>query len=380
MKDILNMTVGQTEIHPVIKGTINDSIPVPTYFKEYKEIQNSMLEKAQKIINTKMPVYLKLGIGRVGLETGLYNIIDENTKVLTIDNGQWGHFGGTLSQNMGAEVHFMEGEKGKQINYKQLKEELTKNNYDIVTMVQNETQTGALYNPQKVREVINEVSSDILLFVDGISAFGGTEIKFDEWGIDVYVTGSQKCLNAPQGCPLVCYSQKAIDRMNKIKANKKFYFSMALDNNPEYLFARGLNDLFDSLLKEGLDKIYKQHYIASKAVREAIKVLGLNYMADEEVVSPSTTRIVFPEELQKAIDEDREKLGIDGDRVTTMMKDKYGVCIAEDRIGTMGFYTRKEDILRTIEALSNTLTDLGYSNDKERALEKVEEIFENLII
>ena len=377
MKDILNMTVGQTEIHPVIKGTINDSIPVPTYFKEYKEIQNSMLEKAQKIINTKMPVYLKLGIGRVGLETGLYNIIDENTKVLTIDNGQWGHFGGTLSQNMGAEVHFMEGEKGKQINYEQLKEELTKNNYDIVTMVQNETQTGALYNPQKVREVINKVSSDILLFVDGISAFGGTEIKFDEWGIDVYVTGSQKCLNAPQGCPLVCYSQKAINRMNKIKANKKFYFSMALDNNPEYLFARGLNDLFDSLLKEGLDKIYKQHYIASKAVREAIKVLGLNYMADEEVLSPSTTRIVFPEELQKAIDEDREKLGIDGDRVTTMMKDKYGVCIAEDRIGTMGFYTRKEDILRTIEALSNTLADLGYSNDKERALEKVEEIFEN---
>ena len=377
MNDILNMTVGQTEIHPVIKGTINDSIPVPTYFKEYKQIQNSMLEKAQKIIGTKMSVYLKLGIGRVGLETGLYNIIDENTKVLTIDNGQWGHFGGTLSQNMGAEVQFMEGQKGKQINFEQLKEELTKNHYDIVTMVQNETQTGALYNSQRVREIIDEVSSDILLFVDGISAFGGTEVRFDEWGIDVYVTGSQKCLNAPQGCPLVCYSQKAIDRMNKIKQNKKFYFSMALDNNPEYLFARGLNDLFDSLLKEGLDEIYKQHYIASKAVREAIKILGLNYMADEEVVSPSTTRIVFPEELQKAIDEDRKKLGIDGDRVTTMMKDKYGVCIAEDRIGTMGFYTRKEDILRTIEALSNTLKDLGYSNDKDKALEKVEEIFEN---
>lgn len=377
MKDILNMTVGQTEIHPVIKGTINDNIPVPTYFKEYKEIQNAMLEKAQKIINTKMPVYLKLGIGRVGLETGLYNIIDNNTKVLTIDNGQWGHFGGTLAQNMGANVYFMQGEKGKQINFEQLKEELRKNNYDVVTMVQNETQTGALYSPKRVREAIDEVSKskDILLFVDGISAFGGTEVRFDEWGIDVYVTGSQKCLNAPQGCPLVCYSQKAIDRMNKIKENKTFYFSMALENNPEYLFARGLNDLFESLLNEGLEKIYNQHYIAAKAVREAIKVLGLNYMADEEVVSPSTTRIVFPEELQKLIDKDREEYGIDGDRVTTMMKDKYGVCIAEDRVGTMGFYTRKEDILRTIEALSNTLEELGYSNDKKKAIEKVEEIF-----
>ena len=375
MKDILNMTVGQTEIHPVIKKTINDNIPVPTYFKEYKKIQNDMLEKAQKIINTKMPVYLKLGIGRVGLETGLYNIIDNNTKVLTIDNGQWGHFGGTLAQNMGADVYFMQGEKGKQINFEQLKEELRKNNYDVVTMVQNETQTGALYSPKKVREAIDEVSKDILLFVDGISAFGGTEVRFDEWGIDIYVTGSQKCLNAPQGCPLVCYSQKAIDRMNEIKANKTFYFSMALENNPEYLFARGLNDLFESLLNEGLEKIYDQHYIAAKAVREAIKVLGLNYMADEEVVSPSTTRIVFPEKLQKLIDKDREEYGIDGDRVTTMMKDKYGVCIAEDRVGTMGFYTRKEDILRTIEALSNTLEELGYSNDKKKAIEKVEEIF-----
>ena len=375
MKDILNMTVGQTEIHPVIKKTINDNIPVPTYFKEYKKVQNAMLEKAQKIINTKMPVYLKLGIGRVGLETGLYNIIDNNTKVLTIDNGQWGHFGGILAQNMGADVYFMQGEKGKQINFEQLKEELRKNNYDVVTMVQNETQTGALYSPKRVREAIDEVSKDILLFVDGISAFGGTEVRFDEWGIDIYVTGSQKCLNAPQGCPLVCYSQKAIDRMNKIKANKTFYFSMALENNPEYLFARGLNDLFESLLNEGLEKIYNQHYIAAKAVREAIKVLGLNYMADEEVVSSSTTRIVFPEELQKLIDKDREEYGIDGDRVTTMMKDKYGVCIAEDRVGTMGFYTRKEDILRTIEALSNTLEELGYLNDKKKAIGKVEEIF-----
>lgn len=375
MKDILNMTVGQTEIHPIIKGTINDSIPVPTYFKEYKNIQNSMIEKAQKILNTKMPVYLKLGIGRVGLETGLYNIIDNNTKVLTIDNGQWGHFGGMIAKNMGAEVFFMQGEKGKQINYEQLRNELLKCKYDIVTMVHNETQTGALYNPKKVREVIDSVSKDTLLFIDGISAFGGTEVRFDEWGIDVYVTGSQKCLNAPQGCPLICYSQRAMERKNKLKENKSFYFSMALENNPEFLFARGLNDLFESLLNQGLDRTYKQHYTAAKAVRESIKILGLKYMADEDVVSPSTTRIVFPYELQKLIDKDREEYGIDGDRVTVMMKDKYGVCIAEDRVGTMGFYTRKEDILRTIEALSNTLEDLGYANNKKKALEKVEEIF-----
>ena len=58
MNKILNMTVGQTEIHPIIKSSINDSIPVPSYFKEYKEIQTAMLEKAKKIIGTKNTVYL----------------------------------------------------------------------------------------------------------------------------------------------------------------------------------------------------------------------------------------------------------------------------------------------------------------------------------
>ena len=374
MKNILNMTVGQTEIHPVIKKTINDSIPVPTYFTEYKEIQNAMLEKAKKILTTKMPVYLRLGTGRVGLETGLYNIVDDDTKVLTIDNGQWGHFGGSLAENMGAKVKFLVGEKGKEIDFDALRRELKNNKYDIVTMVQNETQTGSLYSVEKVSKVIQDVSPSTLLFVDAISSFGGAEIKFDKWNIDIIVTGSQKCLNAPQGCPLVCYSKKALERMDKLK-NKKFYFSMALDNSPEFLFARGLNDYFKYMLDKGLNKIYDEHRIAAKAVRRGIKELGLSYMASEELVSPSVTRIIFPKELQDRIDDDRQKKGIDKDIVTSIMKDKYGVCIAEDRIGTMGYYTKEEHILRTIEALSKTLTDLGYKNDKKKALNAVKDVF-----
>lgn len=374
MKKILNMTVGQTEIHPIIKKTINDDIPVPTYFTEYKEIQTSMLKKAKKILNTKMPVYLKLGIGRVGLETGLYNIIDTNTNVLTIDNGQWGHFGGQLAINMGAKVDFLIGNNGENIDYESLRAKLSTIKYDIVTMVHNETQTGCLYDIKKVSDIIQEISPQTILFVDAISSFGGTEIRFDDWKIDVIVTGSQKCLNAPQGCPLICYSNKAIERTKKIK-NKQFYFSMSLENNPEYLFARGLNDVFSYMLETGLEKIYKEHYIAAKAVRTALKVMGLGYMAEDDITSPSTTRIVFPPVLQELINKDREEKGIDQDRVTQIMKNKYNVCIAEDRIGTMGYYTRREDVLDTIEALSNTMNDLGYTNDKLKALNAVIKVF-----
>lgn len=374
MKEILNMTVGQTAIHPVIKRTINNNIPVPTYFTEYKEMQSRMLEKAKRILNTKMNVYIKLGIGRVGLETGLYNIISNDTTVLTIDNGQWGHFGGQLAENMGAKVTFLVGEPGKDIDYNEFGQLLENGNYDIVTMVHNETQTGCLYDIKKVSDIIYDKSPQTLLFVDAISSFGGTEIRFDDWKIDVIVTGSQKCLNAPQGCPLVCYSEKAIDRMNSIKS-KTFYFSMALENNPEYLFVRALDDLFTYMLERGLNNIYMEHYTAAKAVREGLKALGLSYMAEEIIASPSTTRIVFPEALQKRINDDRVEKGIDHDIVTKIMKDKYGVCIAEDRIGTMGYYTKRDDVVRTIAALSATLNDLGYSSNVDNAIYAVNNIF-----
>ncbi len=377
MSKVLNMTVGQTEIHPVIKKTINDPIPVPTYFSEYKDLQTEMLKKAQLILGTKMPVYLKLGIGRVGLETGLYNVIDSKTKVLAIDNGQWGHFSGALSENMGADVKFFVGEKGADIRFDELEKEMEDNDYDIVTMVQNETQTGSLYRVDKVSEIIKKNSPKTLLFVDAISSFGGTEIKFDEWGIDIIVTGSQKCLNAPQGCPLVCYSEKAVQRMNAIK-NRKFYFSTALDNNPEFIFARALNELFSYMLNVGLENIYDEHETAARATRAGLKALGLDYMANDDIVSPSTTRIIFPNELQQAINKDREEKGIDKDRVTEIMKDKYGVCIAEDRIGTMGFYTRKEDITFTISALAKTMIDLGYDVDIDKAVLAVSDVYNNM--
>lgn len=377
MSKVLNMTVGQTEIHPVIKKTINDPIPVPTYFSEYKDLQTEMLKKAQLILGTKMPVYLKLGIGRVGLETGLYNVIDSKTKVLAIDNGQWGHFSGALSENMGADVKFFVGEKGADIRFDELEKEMEDNDYDIVTMVQNETQTGSLYRVDKVSEIIKKNSPKTLLFVDAISSFGGTEIKFDEWGIDIIVTGSQKCLNAPQGCPLVCYSEKAVQRMNAIK-DRKFYFSTALDNNPEFIFARALNELFSYMLYVGLENIYAEHETAARATRAGLKALGLDYMANDDIVSPSTTRIIFPNELQQAINKDREEKGIDKDRVTEIMKDKYGVCIAEDRIGTMGFYTRKEDITFTISALAKTMIDLGYDVDIDKAVLAVSDVYNNM--
>ena len=76
-----------------------------------------------------------------------------------------------------------------------------------VTVVHSDTSTG----------VQNDVASDsrltqsrgILGLVDCISSLGGAPFAFDDWGADVVVTASQKCLMSSPGLAFVAVSDRA---------------------------------------------------------------------------------------------------------------------------------------------------------------------------
>ena len=57
-------------------------------------------------------------------------------------------------------------------------------------------------------QVMDSASHPALLLVDGVSSIGALEFKFDEWGVDMAVTGSQKALSLPTGLALVAASPK----------------------------------------------------------------------------------------------------------------------------------------------------------------------------
>lgn len=48
----------------------------------------------------------------------------------------------------------------------------------------------------------------LFLQVDGVSSIGALDFRFDDWRVDVAVTGSQKALSLPTGLAVVCASQK----------------------------------------------------------------------------------------------------------------------------------------------------------------------------
>src|SRR5262245_9861596 len=47
-----------------------------------------------------------------------------------------------------------------------------------------------------------------LLYVDGVSSIASIDFRFDDWGVDFAINGSQKGLMLPAGLGIVCASKK----------------------------------------------------------------------------------------------------------------------------------------------------------------------------
>ena len=72
----------------------------------------------------------------------------------------------------------------------------------------SETTTGVTSDIAGVRAAMDVVNHPALLLVDGVSSIGALEFKFDDWRVDVAVTGSQKAMSLPTGLAYVCASSK----------------------------------------------------------------------------------------------------------------------------------------------------------------------------
>ena len=85
-------------------------------------------------------------------------------------------------------------------------------NHEIkgVMVVHNETATGVTSDVAAVRRAMEAANHPALLYVDGVSSIASIDFRFDEWRVDLAITGSQKGLMLPAGLGIVCASQKAL--------------------------------------------------------------------------------------------------------------------------------------------------------------------------
>ncbi|KAK5278537.1 hypothetical protein LTR16_008506, partial [Cryomyces antarcticus] len=162
--------------------------------------------------------------------------------------------------------------------------------------------------------MVHKVSPETLVVVDGVCSVGCEEIRFDDWGIDVVITASQKAIGCPAGLSIVMASGRAIERfrsrktppgsyfgswknwlpiMQNYEAKKASYFA-----TPSPQLVRALHTSLTQILSRPLSDRFVDHRKASQKVKKAVADLGLKQLAAKpENQANGMTAIYLPEGL-----------------------------------------------------------------------------------
>jgi alanine-glyoxylate transaminase/serine-glyoxylate transaminase/serine-pyruvate transaminase len=312
-------------------------------------------------------VFIFPSTGTGGWETALTNTLSAGDKVLAARNGMFSHRWIDMCQRHGLNVEIVETPWGQGLPADRYEEILTADtNHEIkaVLATHNETATGVKSDIAAVRKALNASGHSALLYVDGVSSIASMDFRFDEWGVDVAVTGSQKGFMLPAGLAIVGFSQKAMEATKTGTLPRTFfdvhdmakgYANSAYPYTPAVGLMNGLNQACDMLLKEGLENVFARHTRIAEGVRAAVGAWGLELCAaNPSVYSDTVSAIRTPD-------------GFNATDIVTHAAEKYGVAFGVGlgevagkvfRIGHLGSLT---DVmaLSGIATAEMCMVDLG---------------------
>ena len=246
--------------------------------------------------------------GTGGWEAAISNTLSPGDKVLVARHGMFSHRWIDLCQRHGLDVQVIDVDWGEGAPVEQYAEALkADSNREIkaVLVCHNETATGVVSDVAGLRKALDDASHPALLFVDGVSSIASMDFRFDEWGVDIAITGSQKGFMLYTGMAILAVSQKALDASKTARLPRTFLaFDDMLNANakgsfpytPPLQLIFGLNESIKMLEEEGLENVFARHRRIAEGVRRAAQAWGLPLCAKRpELYSDSVTAIHVPE-------------------------------------------------------------------------------------
>jgi alanine-glyoxylate transaminase / serine-glyoxylate transaminase / serine-pyruvate transaminase len=265
-------------------------------------------------------IVLAPGSGAGAMEGSIVNTLEPGDRVTCFANGFFGWLYADLARRLAADVEEVAIPWGEAVAGEVVHERLRADREHAVravTVVHNETSTGVTSDLAAVRAAIDAAGHPALLVVDTISGLGSMEFRFDEWGVDVAVCGSQKGLMLPPGLAIACVSERAIARCRAVDTPRSAFdwrpvLDMAevgfLPTTPPTSILFGLREALRMLDDEGLPEVYARHARLAAGVRAAVAAWDMTTVCVDPVrASASVTAVRLPE-------------GVDGEEVLRLAK------------------------------------------------------------
>ncbi|CTQ32257.1 L-aspartate--glyoxylate aminotransferase BhcA [Jannaschia rubra] len=275
----------------------------------FGKILNPCLEGVRKVLKSDSArIFIFPSTGTGGWETALTNTLSPGDGILAARNGMFSHRWIDMCQRHGLDVTVVETPWGEGLpaeNYEEVLKADKDHRIKAVLATHNETATGVKSDIAAVRRALDAARHPALLFVDGVSSIGSMDFRFDDWGVDVAVTGSQKGFMLPAGLAIVGFSDKAMKATETAKLPRTFFdvrdMGKGYDNNafpytPPVGLMNGLKLSLDMLLDEGLENVFARHHRIAEGVRRAVRAWGLELCAvSPDLYSDTVSAIRTPE-------------------------------------------------------------------------------------
>lgn len=376
MKKEYLLTPGPTPVPPyalseMAKPIIHHRSPL------YRQLFEEVKEGLKWLFKTKEEVLVLTCSGTGGMEAAVVNFFARGDKVLVVRGGKFGERWSELCRAYGLEVINIDVEWGRSVKPDLIAQTLqTENNIRGVFIQASETSTGARHDTETIGRIVKKYDQAILV-VDGITAVGVFDLATDEWGLDVVVTGSQKAVMLPPGLAFISVSQKgwrASERSNlpkyyfDLKKEKKSQVKSENAFTPAVSILVGLREVLRQLKLEGLENIFNRHDLLARATRAGMLALGLE-LYTKDLPSNALTAVKVPD-------------GVDGQAVTKVLREKYGITVAggQDqakgkifRIAHLG-YADFFDVITAVSAVEMALIKLGFKAELGKGVKASQEV------
>lgn len=335
---------------------------------EFREIFQRASENLQYLFQTSQPVLTLTASGTGAMEAAIVNTLSPGDEIIYVNGGKFGERWGNIATAYGIVAHPIVVEWGRAASVDDVLAMLDRHPAaKAICFTHSETSTGSYTDVRAMAATIRP-RFDGLILVDGITAVGAHEMRFDDWDIDVVVTGSQKGLMIPPGLAFIALSERAW-KAAESSTLPKFYYNLKKARKsiatfdtpwtPAVTLVIGLGEALGMIRAEGIENVWARHDRLGSSLRAAVKALGLELFADPP--SNAVTSINLPER---------------GDEFYALLKKKYSITAAAGqdqikgkifRVSHLGYYD-EADMLSVIYAIESALTDVGHPHEQGAGL------------
>ena len=264
------------------------------------------MKKVFKTTSAEVFIFPSSGTGAG--EAALVNTLSPGDKILMFDSGWFSFLWIKMARQFGLDVEVIENDWRRGPDPRAIEARLAEDkSHEIraVFVVHNETSNGVTARLPEIRRALDHAAHPALFIVDTISSLACMDFRFDEWGVDVAIGGSQKGLMLPPGLGFNAVSQKAREASETATLPKCYWdwgWQRESENTgffpytPAINLLFGLEESFAMLQEEGLDNVFARHARHGEATRRAVKAWGLQTVCEEaSEYSNSVTAVMTPE-------------------------------------------------------------------------------------